>query len=122
MKIEAWCNDCKSDVAPHRKFHWLFFILISPLMYLPLYLLKKKTCPVCGGMDFSPPKNINPTRQSQFTPQADKGIGLTTSLDELQKLGNLRNQGIVTEEEFEEKKRQLLATRNVDWSEEERRA
>ena len=39
---------------------------------------------------------------------ADRGSGQTSDLDELEKLASLRDRGIITDEEFEAKKKQLL--------------
>jgi hypothetical protein len=40
--------------------------------------------------------------------QDSGGAGETSYLDELEKLGSLRDQGIITDEEFQAKKQQLL--------------
>ncbi|MGA2883760.1 MAG: SHOCT domain-containing protein [Halobacteriota archaeon] len=53
-----------------------------------------------------------------YAPNIPKSVSSNAStgsaLDELQKLGALREQGILTEEEFKEQKRKLLGTETAD--------
>lgn len=43
-----FCELCKRNVEPKKKFNWLVFIFLCGIFYVPYYLLKKKTCPICG--------------------------------------------------------------------------
>lgn len=49
-----YCHACKRNVTPSKKFNWLVFIFLCGLFYLPVYLLKSKKCPICGGSNFGP--------------------------------------------------------------------
>jgi hypothetical protein len=41
-------------VVPQKKFNWLVFIFMCGIFYLPVYMLKKATCPICGASSFAP--------------------------------------------------------------------
>lgn len=49
-----YCHACKRNVTPAKKFNWLVFIFLCGIFYLPVYLLKGKKCPICGGSNFGP--------------------------------------------------------------------
>ncbi len=56
MAVPKWCNLCKRNVNPTKKFNWLVFFLLCGLLYLPYYFLKNPKCPICSGDKFSPAK------------------------------------------------------------------
>ena len=47
-----YCHDCKRNVTPTKQFNWLAFIFLCGLFYLPVYILKRKRCPLCNGTNF----------------------------------------------------------------------
>lgn len=49
-----YCHACKRNVTPSKSFNWLVFIFLCGVFYLPVYLLKGKKCPICGGSNFGP--------------------------------------------------------------------
>jgi len=56
MASPAWCNLCKRNVIPSKKFNWLVFIFLCGIFYIPVYLLQTKKCPICQGDNFGPAK------------------------------------------------------------------
>jgi hypothetical protein len=52
----AYCPYCKQNIIPEKRFNWLIFIFLCGFWYLPIYLYKKKHCPICGSVEFLPPK------------------------------------------------------------------
>ena len=67
-----------------------------------------------GGKKFKIPVALGQKKalQDAILSQMGKGTGSTavgtSSLDELKKLGELKQSGVITDEEFEKKKRELL--------------
>ncbi|KLU66040.1 hypothetical protein DEAC_c20790 [Desulfosporosinus acididurans] len=51
-----YCELCKRNVEPTKKFNWLVFIFMCGIFYLPFYWMKKKGCPICGTSHLSAPK------------------------------------------------------------------
>ena len=54
-----WCDNCKAEVIPTKKFNWIVFILLFCctwvlwIFYLIYYLVKRPdTCPRCGQKAF----------------------------------------------------------------------
>lgn len=46
----AWCQLCKRNVAPKKKFNWRVFIFLCGIFYIPYYLrIKKPECSICGS-------------------------------------------------------------------------
>lgn len=54
MARPVWCNLCNRNVVPQKKFNWLVFIFLCGIFYLPVYLLQRAKCPICGASNFSP--------------------------------------------------------------------
>jgi len=44
-----YCALCKRTVEARKGFNWLAFIFCAGILYLPVYLLKRRRCPLCGG-------------------------------------------------------------------------
>lgn len=49
-----YCHACKRNVTPSKSFNWLVFLFLCGVFYLPVYFLKRKKCPICGGSNFGP--------------------------------------------------------------------
>ncbi|MFA6002137.1 MAG: hypothetical protein WC828_08540 [Thermoleophilia bacterium] len=54
MARPVWCNLCNRNVVPTKDFNWLVFIFLCGVLYLPIYWLQGKKCPICQGRNFSP--------------------------------------------------------------------
>jgi len=44
-----YCSLCKREIEARKGFNWLAFIFLAGILYLPIYLLKRRRCPLCGG-------------------------------------------------------------------------
>ena len=75
---------------------WFFACLLLWIFAFPFYLCKR------GAL-----KRIN-AKTPQPTTSASEGARTYTDLDQLHKLGQLRDSGVLTEDEFQAKKAQLL--------------
>lgn len=56
MAGPMWCNLCRRNVEPQKKFNWLVFLFLCGLFYLPIYLLQTAKCPICKASNFGPAK------------------------------------------------------------------
>ena len=55
-KKVQYCPGCKHNVVPEKQFNWLVFSFLLGVLYLPFYIMKKPTCPICGLEKFYPPQ------------------------------------------------------------------
>lgn len=76
---------------------WAFCCLFFWLISFPLYLIKR------GDIKLAVQKSAQPTLKNPNTPVGND------SLEQLEKLADLKAKGILTEEEFNKKKQQILA-------------
>lgn len=53
MTQSLYCNLCKRNVVPQKKFNWLVFIFLCGIFYIPVYLLQKAKCPICQSDNFA---------------------------------------------------------------------
>jgi hypothetical protein len=51
-----YCNLCRRNVVPEKKFNWLIFIFLCGIFYLPFYWMGKGKCPICKGTNYGPAK------------------------------------------------------------------
>jgi hypothetical protein len=51
-----YCNLCKRNVVPGKKFNWLVAIFLCGVFYIPFYLFASEKCPICQGTSFGPAK------------------------------------------------------------------
>ncbi len=56
MASTKYCNNCRQNVRPAKKFNWLVFIFLCGLFYIPYYLMKTPRCLNCNDSNFSPPQ------------------------------------------------------------------
>jgi len=56
MAGPMYCNLCKRNVVPEKKFNWLIFIFMCGIFYLPFYWMSKAKCPICKGTSYGPAK------------------------------------------------------------------
>lgn len=64
MSQPKWCNLCNRNVVPKKPFNWLLFIFLFGILYLPFYLMKAKTCPICSANNFGPARAQEMGKQS----------------------------------------------------------
>lgn len=92
------------DIGGFSKAIWFLFILFLPLVGVVVYLIARG-----HGM----------ARRSERQKEAAKGAyedwirsvaGSTSVADELEKLANLRDRGVITEDEFRRQKDRLVGT------------
>jgi len=48
------CIHCQRNVMPAKQFNRLVFIFLYGIFYMPFYLMKKKTSPICDGVRWFP--------------------------------------------------------------------
>lgn len=56
MAMPKFCSLCNRNVVPDKEFNWIVAIFLCGVFYVPFYLMKKKKCPICGGVAFGPAK------------------------------------------------------------------
>lgn len=61
-----------------------------------------------GGAARTPAERPTPNRR--MAPAAPAAPDMTSKIEQLKQLGELKNQGVLTEAEFEEQKRNILAS------------
>jgi len=44
-----YCTLCGRMVEARKGFNWLAFLFLAGVFYLPIYLLKRRRCPICGA-------------------------------------------------------------------------
>lgn len=86
--MSKYCNDCKRNVTPRRRFSLGRFLLGFGVFYLPFYILQTKVCPFCKGSLFSHRKEDLDSRLAQLNLAYDKKL--------------------ITEQEYNERKDRIL--------------
>jgi len=83
---------------------WLLFIIIIPILGVLVYLIARGDSMSERQMEYA----VAQQKRSEDYIREVSGGG-TSSADELEKLGRLKAQGVLTEEEFAAQKAKLLA-------------
>lgn len=101
-----WCDLCKRNVEPKRKIGAgsLIAVLVTFgwwILAIPFY---KKRCPICGGTHLSVP------RSEADQPAHSHQGGTTSTLQQLERLASLKENGAITQQEFEQQKAKILAS------------
>ena len=91
------------DMGGFAKALWLVFVIVVPFLGVLIYMIAR-------GHSMSQ-RDLNDARANQQAMDAyiRETAGATSSADELSKLAALRDQGILTEDEFAVQKSKLLA-------------
>jgi ABC-type multidrug transport system fused ATPase/permease subunit len=92
------------DMGGGAKALWAIFIIILPFLGVFIYLL------VRGGKMHERAQRAAVQQQRQFDDYVRQTAGPSDTASQLQKLSELRSQGVLTDSEFEAQKAKLLAT------------
>ena len=92
------------DLSGWAKALWFLFVLFIPLIGVLVYLIAR------GGK--MQERAVQDARQQdqEFRAYVQDAAGSETSADQLTKLADLRDRGVITAEEFEQQKAKVLAT------------
>ena len=91
------------DLSGWGKALWFLFVLILPLIGVLVYLI------VRGGSMHERMVQQAQRQDEQFRSYAQETAGSRSSADQLTKLADLRDRGVITAEEFEREKAKILA-------------
>ena len=91
------------DLSGWGKALWFLFVLIIPLIGVLVYLI------VRGGSMHDRAVQQAQHQDEQFRSYVQETAGSTSSADQLAKLVDLRDRGVITAEEFEREKAKILA-------------
>ena len=91
------------DLSGWAKALWFIFVLIFPLVGVLVYLI------VRGGSMHD--RSVRQAQQSEraFRSYVQDAAGSATPADQLAKLADLRDRGVITPQEFEREKAKILA-------------
>jgi ABC-type multidrug transport system fused ATPase/permease subunit len=91
------------DLSGWAKALWFIFILIFPLIGVLVYLIAR------GGKMHEHAARDAQVQEQQFRRYVQETAGSQSSVDQLAKLADLRDRGVITAEEFEREKAKILA-------------
>jgi ABC-type multidrug transport system fused ATPase/permease subunit len=91
------------DLSGWAKALWFIFILIFPLIGVLVYLIAR------GGKMHEHAARDAQLQEQQFRRYVQETAGSQSSADQLAKLADLRDRGVITAEEFEREKAKILA-------------
>jgi ABC-type multidrug transport system fused ATPase/permease subunit len=91
------------DLSGWAKALWFIFILIFPLLGVLVYLIAR------GGKMHEHAARDAQLQKQQFRQYVQEAAGSQSPADQLAKLADLRDQGVITAEEFEREKAKILA-------------
>jgi ABC-type multidrug transport system fused ATPase/permease subunit len=91
------------DLSGWAKALWFIFILILPLIGVLVYLIAR------GGKMHEHAARDAQIQEQQFRRYVQEAAGSQSSADQLAKLADLRDRGVITAEEFEREKAKILA-------------
>jgi ABC-type multidrug transport system fused ATPase/permease subunit len=91
------------DLSGWVKALWFIFILIFPLIGVLVYLIAR------GGKMHEHAARDAQVQEHQFRRYVQETAGSQSSVEQLAKLADLRDRGVITAEEFEREKAKILA-------------
>jgi ABC-type multidrug transport system fused ATPase/permease subunit len=91
------------DLSGWAKALWFIFILIFPLIGVLVYLIAR------GGKMHEHAARDAQAQEQQLRRYVQEAAGAPSSADQLAKLADLRDRGVITPEEFEREKAKILA-------------
>ena len=93
----------RSDMNGFAKALWAIFVIVVPWLGVLVYLI--------ANGDSMPRRNVAAAQQqqAQFDDYIRSTASAGSSADEIAKLASLRDQGLLTEQEFAQQKAKLLA-------------
>ena len=92
------------DLSGWAKALWFLFVLFIPLIGVLVYLIAR------GGKMQERAAQDAQQRDQQFRSYVKDAAGSQTTADQLTKLADLRDRGVITADEFEREKAKVLAT------------
>jgi len=90
------------DLSGWAKAAWLFFILILPLLGVLVYVIAR------GGSMHERDVRIAQAQSEALRSWMRESAGSTSTADELSKLADLKDRGVISEAEFDQAKAKLL--------------
>jgi hypothetical protein len=91
------------DLSGWEKALWFIFVLIIPLIGVLVYLIAR------GGKMHEHAMQEAQQQDKEFRAYVQQAAGSGSSADQLAKLADLRDRGLITPEEFEREKAKVLA-------------
>ena len=91
------------DLSGWAKALWFIFILILPLIGVLVYLIAR------GGKMHEHAVQDARQQEAEFRSYVQEAAGSQSSADQLARLADLRDRGVITAEEFEREKAKILA-------------
>ena len=91
------------DLSGWAKALWFVFVLLIPLIGVLVYLIAR------GGKMHEHAEREAQQQDRQFRAYVEEAAGSQTSADQLAKLADLRDRGVITAGEFEREKAKVLA-------------
>ena len=91
------------DLSGGAKMLWFLFVLILPLVGVLVYLIAR------GGKMQERSVRQAQRQEEQFRGYVQEAAGSQSSADQLAKLADLRDRGVITAEEFDREKAKILA-------------
>jgi len=91
------------DLSGWAKALWFIFILILPLIGVLVYLIAR------GGKMHERQVRDAKVQEREFRQYVQEAAGPQSSADQLAKLADLRDRGVITAEEFDREKAKILA-------------
>jgi ABC-type multidrug transport system fused ATPase/permease subunit len=91
------------DLSGWAKALWFIFILLLPLIGVLVYLIAR------GSKMHEHAARDAQLQEQQFRSYVQEAAGSQSSADELAKLADLRDRGVITAEEFDREKAKILA-------------
>jgi ABC-type multidrug transport system fused ATPase/permease subunit len=91
------------DMGGGAKALWVLFVIILPFLGILVYLIAR------GGKMHERAEQAAQQQQQAFDSYVKETAGADNSVDQLAKLADLKQQGVITDAEFEAQKAKLLA-------------
>jgi len=91
------------DLSGWAKALWFIFILILPLIGVLVYLIAR------GSKMHEHAERDAQLQEQQFRKYVQEAAGSESTTDQLSKLADLRDRGVITADEFENQKAKILA-------------
>ena len=91
------------DLSGFAKALWFIFIIFLPLIGVLVYLIAR------GGKMHEHAVKQAQQQQAEFRSYVQEAAGSASPADQLAKLADLRDRGVITAEEFEREKAKILA-------------
>jgi hypothetical protein len=92
------------DLSGWGKALWFIFVLVIPLIGVLVYLIAR------GGSMHERQVRDAQQEQQEFRSYVQEAASSGTSADQLAKLADLRDRGVITAEEFDREKAKILAS------------